>query len=64
MLDNFGPCIKNLREQKHLSLAKLSEISGIPIATINNYERGSEPSIQKADKLLNALGVSLIIGKK
>ena len=63
-MQHFGLFIKKLREDKHLSLAKLSDMSGLPITTINNYERGSEPSIKKADKLLTALGVSLIIGKK
>ena len=50
------------RNQAGISVYKLSELSGVPKSTIFNYERGVAPTIDKADKLLRALGVTLVLG--
>lgn len=61
---NFCEELKKLRKEKNLSVPKLAELSGLPKTTIYNYEKGSEPTINKADKLLKALGVTMVIGKE
>lgn len=63
-MDNFGETVKFLRGKHSLSLSQLSEKSGVAITTIHNYERGVEPTLKKADQILSALDVSLILGKK
>ena len=60
----YSQIIKNLRKESGLSLGELSRNSGIPKATIANWERGYEPSAAKLDAVLNALGFELIIQRK
>lgn len=58
----FGVFLKENRTKQNLSLVKLSRLTGLPATTIHNYERGSEPSLDKADKLLKALGITYTLG--
>lgn len=58
----FKEVLTQKREQKEVSVYKLSAMSGVPKSTIFSYERGVTPTLDKADKLLKALGVSLVIG--
>lgn len=61
---NFTIQLRNLREKANLSINKLARISGVPKSTIFNYEKGVMPTIDKADKLLKALGASIVIGSE
>ena len=56
----LGTRLKTLRLADNLSVAQLSEKSGLSRAAIGNYERGrGQPSGASARKLARALGVSL-----
>ena len=59
---DFQTEIVEQRKRARISVYKLSELSGVPKSTIFNYERGVAPTIDKADKLLRALGVTLVLG--
>ena len=59
---DFQTELTEQRKRASISVYKLSELSGVPKSTIFNYERGVEPTIDKADKLLRALGVTLVLG--
>lgn len=59
---DFGKLIKTTREEQRKSLACVSRLAGIPSTTINSYERGYRPTLERADRLLKALGISLTIG--
>lgn len=59
---DFQTELTEQRKQAGISVYKLSELSGVPKSTIFNYERGVAPTIDKADKLLRALGVTLVLG--
>jgi len=61
---NYGILVKTERQKQGISLAKLSELSGIALATINNWELGHVPPIDKLDTVLAALNISLTIGKQ
>lgn len=56
--------VRNRRKELGLTLEQLQEISGIPITTIHAYEKGTDPSLSRADELLKALGIELVIGRK
>ncbi len=60
---DFKTQLVNLRKKANMSMARLSRLSGVPTSTIGNYEHGVMPTLDKADKLLRALGVSLAVGK-
>lgn len=51
--------LKKLRTAKKLTLEKLSELSNVPISSINSYEQGVEPGLDPAIKLAKALGVTV-----
>lgn len=59
---DFQTELTEQRKRASISVYKLSELSGVPKSTIFNYERGVAPTIDKADKLLRALGVTLVLG--
>lgn len=46
----------------NMSVLELSRRTGIPATTLYNYQKGAEPSIGKADKILRALGTTLVLG--
>jgi len=56
MVENL---IKQYRQKAGLTLNELAELSGIPVSTINDIERGAEPRVVTAIKLANALKVSV-----
>lgn len=58
----YGQMVKQERERQGLSLARLSQLSGVSIMTIHNWERGTVPAVDKLDKVMTALGVSITIG--
>lgn len=45
------------------SYYRLSKESGVAYTTIKNYSSGVKPTIEKADKILSALGVTMVLGK-
>lgn len=51
--------LKEIRRQKSLSLAKLSEMSGVPLRTLEDIERRKDCRLSTARKICNALEVSL-----
>lgn len=59
----FKEIIVSVRIEQGLTLSQLSILSGISRSTIFNYERGVSPTLEKANLLLAALGVTLTIGK-
>lgn len=60
---NFKELLIKERNKRGITIGYLSVLSGIPKTTIQNYENGTMPSLEKADKLLRALGVEITIGK-
>lgn len=59
--DDFGAMLKYLREKNKLSLAQLSELTGISASYISRIEIGERkaPSYPIIEKLANALGVPI-----
>jgi transcriptional regulator with XRE-family HTH domain len=54
----FAEKLRELRDARELSEAKLADASGLPFATVHNYALGRrKPSLAAALKLAKALGV-------
>ncbi|MCC6421443.1 MAG: helix-turn-helix transcriptional regulator [Gemmataceae bacterium] len=54
----FAEKLRELRDDRGLSEAKLAEASGLPVATVHNYSLGRrKPSFAAVVKLARALGV-------
>ena len=51
--------LKELREQKGYSQAKLGELANVPLRTIQDLERRGDGRISTLSKLASALKVSL-----
>ena len=51
--------VKQYRQMAGLTLAQLAELSGVPVSTINDVERGAEPRVVTAICLAKALKVSV-----
>lgn len=51
--------VKIIRNQQGLSVRKLSELSGVPLRTIEDVERFDRCKVDTAIKLADALGVTL-----
>lgn len=51
--------LKKIRNEKKMSIRVLSEISGVPIRTIEDLEKRNDGRVSTVIKLSNALGVSL-----
>lgn len=51
--------LRQLRIQQALSKPTLSELSGVPLRTIENIERNNECKVSTAIKLADALHVTL-----
>lgn len=51
--------LKEIRNQKGLTIAQLAEMSGIPKRTIEDIQRFGECKVSTAIKLADALGVTL-----
>lgn len=47
--------VKKYRQAAGLTLSQLSEISGIPISTLSDIERGAEPRMITGLKIARAL---------
>jgi transcriptional regulator with XRE-family HTH domain len=54
----FAERLRELRDKKGLSEARLAELSGVPFGTVHEYGLGRrKPSLTAAVKLARALGV-------
>ena len=63
--NTYAQLIRTERERQGLSYRKLSEMSGCTYTSIWRWEHGEDPpSLENADALLRALGVSMTIGEK
>lgn len=55
----YGERIRNLRQERKLSLKELSRKSGLSVSYLSEVERGRKtPSLNTIDKLCNALNIS------
>lgn len=57
----IGDIIRRERERRRMSLNELARISGVPVATVSDIERGhvDEPSIVKVARLCSAIGITV-----
>ncbi|WP_041274416.1 helix-turn-helix domain-containing protein [Desulforamulus reducens] len=51
--------LKKIRQEQGLSVRKLSEISGVPVRTLEDIERRGDCRVSTALKLAVALSVSM-----
>ena len=51
--------LKEIRTTKGITVPQISNLSGIPIRTIENIQRNGDCLVSNAIKLADALGVSL-----
>lgn len=57
--EHFGPRIREIREQRGLSLRAVAAEAGIPPSVLSKFERGqASPTLITARKVLKALGLS------
>ena len=59
----FQSLIKKARKEQGLSLNALEKRSGVSDSCIGYYENGGNPTIDKADAILKALGKMMVIGE-
>ena len=48
--------VRKYRKAARLTLAQLAELSGVPVSTISDIERGAEPRLETALRIARALG--------
>lgn len=59
-----GKVIRELREERGVSLRALADASGVNFTTIRHIERGdNSPSVATLEKLLDALGAKIEISR-
>jgi len=51
------------RKEKKITLEMLAELSGVSKSTIRYYEQGGQITLEKADAVCKAMGISVTIGK-
>ena len=61
MPTHWSKILLEMRKETGLTRVRLSEISGVGVTTIENYEKNKidEPSIYKVEALLAAMGYEL-----
>ena len=60
MTANPGATLKNIRNEKGLTLANLSELTGFPVSTLSKLENGrTELTVDKLLRITLALGVNV-----
>lgn len=58
---NLDRLFKNILENRQISFGEISRRSGVPVRTIEEwYYNDREPSLYKAEKVLEALGYEII----
>lgn len=50
--------VRQYRHRLNLTLVQLSEMTGIPVSTLSDIERGTEPGVSSAIRIAKALHVS------
>ena len=60
---DFKKILTESRKQRNISVYRLADLSGVPKSTIFSYEQGVSPTIERADKILKALGKTMVIGE-
>ena len=64
-LENMGEWIHKLRQEKNLTLDRLSELAGVSTGAINKIERGERyPTAYVLFHTMDALGQELIVREK
>ena len=64
-LNEIGKIIKSRRKLLQLTQDELAEISGISLRSLKSMELGKgNPSIEQLDKVLDAIGLKMSVGKK
>ena len=59
-MEKFAERLKEERQKKNMTQAKLAEIAGVSTQTISSYEKGGKsPNLDNAAAIAKALGVSL-----
>jgi transcriptional regulator with XRE-family HTH domain len=62
--NEFAKTLKNLRESNQITKSELARVSGFSRQAIHNWEKGTDSiSLENADKLFKALGMTISIGK-
>lgn len=61
---NYGEFIREERKAAGLTLKQLEAVSGVSFKTISHWEHGHIPAVDKLDRVLEALGISITLGKK
>lgn len=62
---NFANLIKKERERQGLTCQQLAEAADCTARAIQYLENGQRiPSIETADRILNALGIEMVLGKE
>ena len=62
---NIGIVIKERRNQLGISQKDLSEYSGVGISTVKDLDRGvGNPSLLTLSKILDVIGMELVVQKK
>jgi len=56
---NFGKFLQSVRTNKGMSVYAVAKNSGLPYTTVKSYEQGRMPSIAKAVKILDAMGIKV-----
>ena len=57
---NYGKRLQEIRKAQGVTQVDLAKLSGVTQAVITHYETGKRtPTLERADKLAKALGVSL-----
>ena len=51
--------IRERRYELGMTLAQVAKICGVPISTLSDIERGTEPLVTTAQRIAKALGVSV-----
>ena len=60
----FGRSVNTERMRQGMTLAKLAKLSGTTEANIRHIEaRGQEPGVMLADRILEGLGLRLVLGR-
>lgn len=64
-MKGIGPRIREIRKERGLTLAQLSELAGIDISTIWGYEvERHTPNMHTVELLLDALGYEVVLREK
>lgn len=60
----FGEILYTLRTNAGLSVYRLARLAGVSESAIRYYESGGAATVDKADRLLRALGATLVLGDR